>query len=97
LINVTSEVGIQTGKLSTLFDHKAVFLRLGRINVVRDYNRIQDSFLEIKTIRLMVELSVKEFYLNNADRMATPRYEINVLRFKVGRILNKLTSATDTE
>jgi hypothetical protein len=97
LISTTNETGINTGKLSTLFDHRAVFLNLGKAKVRHDKNKIQDSLLTDNTIKLTVELAVKEFYLNNADPATLPRYIVNTLRFEIGRILNKLSTATAIE
>jgi exonuclease III len=89
--------GIETGKLSTLFDHRAVFLNLGKKITHRDKNRIQDSLLDNDIIKIIVELSVKEFYLNNVDYTATPRYTVNTIRSEIGRIVNKLKIASDLE
>jgi exonuclease III len=92
-----SDTGIRTEKLTNLFDHKSVFLNVGRIKKMPDRNKIKDCILENKVISLVVEISVKEAYLNNADRNAVPNYTINTLKSEMGRIYSKLAQASDLE
>jgi exonuclease III len=93
----TKDTGIFTGKLSSLFDHKCIFLRVGKNKIAPDRNKISNGILSDPTVKLIVELSVKESYLNNADPDAVPRYTINTLKFEIGRINHMLKSAADIE
>jgi Reverse transcriptase (RNA-dependent DNA polymerase) len=97
LTNTLSDAGILTEKLSTLFDHKAATLELGKRQKKPDRNLVCDSILNNKIVKLVVEITVKENYLNNSDLNAIPRYTINTLRSEMGRIHNRLAAATDLE
>jgi exonuclease III len=92
-----SDTGIITEKLSKLFDHKTAFLDLGSKFKKVDRNRISDSILKNNIVELVVSITVKECYLNNADHNAVPRYTINTLKSEIGRILTRLAFATDLE
>jgi exonuclease III len=88
---------IETGKLSTLFDHKAIVIKTGKQKVKIDPNKVCNSIINDPAVEIITELAVKEFYLNNADPNAVPRYTINTIRYEIGRILSKLKRATDIE
>jgi exonuclease III len=96
LSNIT-DTGIETGRLTTLFDHKAVFLKLGTKKINIDRNKICNGILENKIIELIVEITVKEFYLNNSDPNAVPGHIKNPLKLEIGRIYNFLKQATNLE
>jgi hypothetical protein len=70
---------------------------LGEKNTTIDRNKICNGILDDKTIELVVTLTVKEFYLNNTDPEAVPRYIINPIRYEIGRAHNFLKMATDLE
>jgi hypothetical protein len=93
----TKDTGIFTGKLTSLFDHKCIFLRIGKNKILPDRNKISNGILSDPSVKLIIELCVKEAYLNNADPEAVPRYTINTLRFEIGRINQRLKSAADIE
>jgi hypothetical protein len=97
LISNINEIDIPIAKLSTLFDHKPITLSTKTKTNKRDLNKVKDSILDLLPVRITVELAVKEFYLNNADPDATPRYMINTLRFEIGRIFEKLKTASNIE
>jgi exonuclease III len=97
LTNMLSDAGVLTEKLSTLFDHKTPVLEMGVSNKKPDRNLVCDSILNNKIVELVVELTVKENYLNNADPDTIPRYTVNTLRSEIGRIHNRLASATNLE
>jgi hypothetical protein len=48
-------------------------------------------------VKLVVEVAVKEFYLNNADPDTIPRYIVNNLRMEFGRVYTRLLAATNLE
>jgi exonuclease III len=97
LTNKIVDTGISPSKISTVFDHKSIFLTIGNRLAERDRNKICNSVIDDKTVELIVALTVKEFYLNNADPEAVPRFTVNTLRFEIGRIHSKLKTATDLE
>jgi exonuclease III len=84
---------IETGKLSTLFDHKAIVIKTGKQKARIDPNKVCNSIINDQTVEIITELAVKD----NADLNAVPRYTINIIRYEIGRILNKLKRATDIE
>jgi Reverse transcriptase (RNA-dependent DNA polymerase) len=96
-ITSVNDSGLSTEKLTNLFDHKMIFLELGTAVKKIDRNKINTGILDNPKIKLAVELSVKEAYLNNADLNAVPRYTINTLRSEIGRVFSKLSQATDLE
>jgi exonuclease III len=89
--------GIITEKLSSLFDHKCVFLSIGKKKIKKDFNKVNDGILENDIIKLVVELTVKESYLNNADPESLPRFTKNVLKSEIGRVFFKLAAASNLE
>jgi exonuclease III len=97
LLSNTKDTGIFTGKLSSLFDHRCIFLRLGKDKITPDRNKISNGILTDQSVKLIVELSVKEAYFNNADLAAVPRFTINTLKYEIGRISHKLKCAADLE
>jgi exonuclease III len=90
LIQSISESGIGQNRLSTLFDHKPVSLQVGHKKISVDRNKICNGILDNVIVELTVTLSVKEFYLNNADHNAVPQFIINPIRYEIGRIYNLL-------
>jgi exonuclease III len=92
-----SETGIKCNRLSTMFDHKCIFLNLGNSKKSTDRNKINDTILDNDAIKIILETTVKENYLNNADPMAVPRYMINTLKAEIGRVHHKLKIASDLE
>jgi exonuclease III len=89
--------GIYTEKLSSLFDHKCIFLTIGKKKQKIDFNKINDGILDNDTIKLVVELTVKENYLNNADPESLPRFTKNALKSEIGRVFFKLAAASALE
>jgi exonuclease III len=96
-LEITTDAGIYTEKLSQLFDHKSATLELGKPVLKPDRNKLSDQILSNPIVELVVELSVKECYLNNVDFNAVPRYTVNTLKSEIGRIYNKLSSASTLE
>jgi hypothetical protein len=97
LISEIVDTEIQTGRLSTLFDHKSANLNLGKKIISIDRNKICNGILDNKIIELTITVTVKEYYLNNADPAAVPIYITNPIRYEIGRIHNLLKIATDLE
>jgi uncharacterized protein YbcI len=88
---------ISTSKLSKLFDHKPVTLCTGKGRKRFDPNKIKDSIIENAVVKLIVKLTVKENYINNADPESTPRFLINNIRSELGRIFYRLKLMSDLE
>jgi hypothetical protein len=97
LISKISDTNIETGRISTLFDHKLISINLGREKTRPDRNKICNGILDNIIIELTVSLAVKEFYLNNADANAVPGFVTNPIRYDIGRIYHFLKLATDSE
>jgi exonuclease III len=91
------DASITTGRLTTLFDHKLTYLETGMKRIPVDRTKICNNILDDDIVKTVIELTVKEFYLNNADPDSVPRYTVNILRFEIGRIMTKLKESTDTE
>jgi hypothetical protein len=94
---LSTDAGIYTEKLSQLFDHKKATLELGKPAINPDRNKVSDQILSNPIVELVVELSVKECYLNNVDFDVVPRFTVNTLKSEIGRIYNKLSSASTLE
>jgi exonuclease III len=97
LLDVLQDSGIKTEKLSSLFDHKSIFLNTGKKKPNIDPNKVCNSIIENKLVQIIVEITVKETYLNNADPEAVPRYTTNLLKAELGRVFSKLKEATNLE
>jgi exonuclease III len=97
LTNILLDSEIGTGKLSTAFDHKPIFLKLGKKKVPVDPNKICNNILSEPIIGLVIELTVKEAYLNNADPDAVPGHLITGLKQELGRIFSRLKTASEIE
>jgi exonuclease III len=92
-----TDADIPMCKLSTLFDHKPTLVTTRKKNQPRDPNKIKESILDMIPVKLVVEVAVKEFYLNNADPDTIPRYIVNNLRMEFGRVYTRLLAATNLE
>jgi hypothetical protein len=88
---------IEIGRLTTLFDHRCISLNTGKKRVPIDRNKISDNIIDNPTFELLVKLTVKETYLNNADPESLPRYTINTLRAEISRVHIRLKRAVDIE
>jgi exonuclease III len=88
---------IEVGRLTKLFDHRCITLNTGKTRAPIDRNKISDNIIDNPAVELLVKLTVKETYLNNADPESLPRYTINTLRAEIGRVHIRLKRAADIE
>jgi hypothetical protein len=97
LITCVTGADIGTGKLSKLFDHKPITLNTGHLRKKFDPNKIKDTILDNQIVQLVVELTIKENYINNADPESVPRFMVNNIRSELGRIFYRLNQITNLE
>jgi hypothetical protein len=85
LTNV-AEASINPVLSSTSFDHKKIFLRLGKQAKATNFNKINDRVLKEEEIVLLVKTKILESYLIHSDPDALPGYVKYDLLIDIGRI-----------
>jgi hypothetical protein len=97
LVDVLRDSVVETGRRTKLFDHRTVKLILGKTLRKHDKEKISNGIIDNPIVAMVVELSVKEAYLNNCNPDTIPRYVVRDLRMEFGRIYSKLKNADTLE
>jgi exonuclease III len=97
LLPVIKSCEIEHGRLTKLFDHKSINLKLGKNKTPVDRNKISDGILDNPIVGIVVDVSVKEAYLNHCNRDTTPPYIVRPIKLEIGRVFSKLKTASELE
>jgi exonuclease III len=91
------DIGITHNLTSTAFDHKKIYLVMGKVNKRKNFEKINDSVLKNNAVALMVKTKVLESYLIHADPDAVPRNYVYNLLEEIGRIDTRVKKIVTTE
>jgi exonuclease III len=87
LLSNISECKIEHGLQNSLFDHKSIFLKLGRAtNIGVKKCTIRNSILDIDTVKLIVDTTVAETYLLHLNEGAMPAEAVQEQLTEIGLI-----------
>jgi exonuclease III len=91
------DVGISHNLSSTAFDHKKIFLTLGKVRKRKNMEKINDNILREAAVTLLIKAKIIESYLIHADPDAVPRNFVYNLLEDIGRIDSRVRQSVNTE